>query len=60
MSTDKLFINHCKNGNLDLVKELLDKKRNINISANNDEAFRLSCSHGHLEIAQLLFSLKKI
>ena len=46
------------NGHLKVTKWLLSVKPDINISANNDHAFRYSCLKGHLEVAKWLLSVK--
>ena len=45
------FITYCNNGHLINAQEILVKYY-INIHHNNECAFRLSCSNGHLEIAK--------
>ena len=52
------FIDLCKNGNLETAKEFLRLNPNINISASNELAFRLTCYYGHLEVAKWLLSVK--
>ena len=52
------FIEYCQNGNLDMAKLLLSAKPDIDISAHNEWAFRISCIYGHLEVAKWLLSLK--
>ena len=52
-----LFIDACKIGNLNRAIELKD---DVNIHANNDEAFRLSCEDGHIEVAKWLYTLDSI
>ena len=39
------------------AKQLLENNPNINISANNEYAFRLACEYGHLHVALYLQSL---
>ncbi len=45
------FIEVCKTGNLEVAKLLLEIPNN-NIKFGNYYTFRLSCSNGHLEVAQ--------
>ena len=52
------FIEYCQNGNLDMAKLLLSAKPDIDISAHNEWAFRISCIYGHLEVAKWLLSVK--
>ena len=50
---------YCENGQLDKVKELYNLyPNNINISANEEKAFRLACKYGHLDIAKWLLEVK--
>ena len=56
---EQMFINYCKNGNLDMAKQLLLLiKPDIDISAKNEYVFRSSCLGGHLEVAKWLLSIK--
>ena len=48
----------CYNGQFAVVKWLVEIIPTLNISAYDDEAFRLACSGGHLEIAKWLLALK--
>lgn len=52
------FPNVCKHGNLEFAKWLLKINPNINISANDEFAFRLACKYGHLPVVQWLLSIK--
>lgn len=54
-----VFICACLSGNLLIAKSIHANKPNINISANNDYAFRIACENGHLEVAQWLYEIKK-
>lgn len=55
---DQDLINACENGELEVVKRLLQIKPYIDISYDNENAFRTACTNGHLEIAQLLLQIK--
>jgi len=52
------FIYGCENGDIELVEWLIDVKPTIDISANNDYAFRRACEYRHIEIAKLLLEFK--
>ena len=52
------FIEYFQNGNLDMAKLLLSAKPDIDISAHNEWAFRISCIYGHLEVAKWLLAIK--
>ena len=45
----------CRNGHLEVVKWLVETFDDIDVHAENEEAFILSCVHGYLEIAKWLF-----
>ena len=54
---NKVFIDSCQKGHLEIVKYLLtspDLKEHANIHANNDYGFRLACANGHLELVKYL------
>ena len=55
---NKEFLNACKNGNLDLAKNLLETNPMIEISFNNDHVFQDTCSNGHLNVAKWLLEIK--
>ena len=57
-TNESLFVNACRTNNL-LCKYLIKKFTNINIHANNELAFKLSCFYGHLNVAQWLIDLSK-
>ncbi len=42
------FINYCENGDLINAKKYFEENPNIDIHAENEEAFRYSCWKGHL------------
>ena len=52
------FNNLCKSGKLKEAQKCLLKNPTINISAKNEEAFRIACYKGHLLVAQWLLSVK--
>ena len=47
-----------KNGHLEVSKFLLEVNPNINISIDNEAAFRYTCQNGHLEVAKFLLLVK--
>ena len=51
---NRLFINACRFGILNLVEFLINQFDDIDYHANDEEAFRYACVNGHLEIAFLL------
>ena len=54
---NKVFIDSCQKGHLEIVKYLLtspDLKEHANIHADNDYGFRWACEKGHLEIVKFL------
>ncbi len=52
------FINLCCNGNLAACKAFYELNTDINISAENECAFRWACSNGYLVIAKWLLKIK--
>lgn len=59
LDIEDAFINACYLGNLDTVLQLKNKFPNLNIRAKNDEAFRLACENGHVNIVSQLYSWDK-
>ena len=59
---DLNFIIICLSGQLKVAQWLLqiskERGRDINISSNNESAFRYACSNGHLHVAQWLLQIK--
>ena len=55
----KLFTYMCKNGHLEYAQHILEVFHpRINISARNEEAFRIACVYGNSKIAQWLYEIK--
>jgi hypothetical protein len=55
----EIFVLYCISGNIDKLREYYgSNKDRIDISANNEEAFRWSCYNGHLSIAKWLLNIK--
>lgn len=54
------FLMSCKQGNIDIIKWLLEEKQDINIIISNEFAFMTACSNGYLEIAQFIYEKYKI
>lgn len=52
MDYDKMFIQACKIGDLDLAKVLLDK--GADIYTDNNQALEWASQHGHLEVVVFL------
>ena len=57
MFYSSLFVNACRQGNLLLVK-VLSYIPFVDISTDNDFAFRMACAYGHLKLAQWLLQVK--
>src|SRR6056297_1461905 len=58
MDIQEHFINACKKGHFNTAKQLyIDHSNVIDIHYNDEEAFRLSCLYGHIEIAKWLIQL---
>ena len=52
------FVELCKKGNLEEIKQFYCNNPTIDISADNEWAFELSCQYGHLEVAKWLLEIK--
>ena len=52
------FITYVKNGKLDEAKAFYARHLDIDISANDELAFRSACIHGHLDVAKWLLEIK--
>ena len=55
---NNLLIVLCRYGYIETLKWLLTKEE-INIHANNEEAFRMSCKNGEIEVAKWLIEISK-
>ena len=55
---EKNFIKLCIKGDLIGAQNLLRLNPTINISDQNESAFRVACLNGHLKLAQWLFKVK--
>ena len=56
---NKVFIDSCENGHLEVVKYLLtspELTEHADIHAQDDLGFRLACANGHLEIVKYLLT----
>ena len=58
MAFNQQFIEACKTGNLESVREIYKLNPTINISANREEAFRLACQNGHSTVVRQLYKWK--
>lgn len=54
-----VFYLSCKNGNLELVKWILNFDYKIQISQNNELAFSIACEHNNIDIAKFLYEKNK-
>lgn len=52
------FINVCQSSNLDLLKFLLKIRPNLDISSNNEAAFRIACVNSNINIVKFLLEKK--
>lgn len=60
VSLSDKFLKMCEWGYLEDAKKLLNACPNeININIYQDQAFRLACGNGHLEVANWLLSINK-
>eukprot|EP01118_Nematostelium_gracile_P002769 TRINITY_DN1306_c0_g4_i2.p1 TRINITY_DN1306_c0_g4~~TRINITY_DN1306_c0_g4_i2.p1 ORF type:complete len:277 (-),score=77.03 TRINITY_DN1306_c0_g4_i2:375-1205(-) len=53
-----IFRTASENGNMEIVKELLEDKR-VNAGARREEAMRMACKNGHLNIVKMLLQDKR-
>ena len=58
MVLNEQFIEACKTGDLESVREIYMLNPTIDISANDEEAFRYACENGHLEVVRQLYDWK--
>lgn len=56
MFVEQLFTYSCKIGSLFMVRWIMYLCPNLNLSVNNEEAFKWACSGGHVEIAKHLYN----
>lgn len=54
-SVEQQFINHCRNGELELAQVVFNS--NPNVVCN--DAFFVACSSGHLNVAQWLYTVQQ-
>ena len=52
------LVQYCKSGDLDSIKILLQQVPTIDVSANNEEAFRWACRYGQIDIVRYLVEIK--
>ena len=52
------FIKLCSSGKLEEAKKIFEKTKAIDISAEDDYAFRGACYNGHLDVAKWLLDVK--
>jgi ankyrin repeat protein len=53
------FFDACETGKLDIIENLLSENK-INIYIHKYEAFKLSCSNGHVDVVKYLLTIKDI
>jgi len=58
MELNEQFIEACRIGDLESVREIYKLNPTIDISAHNEQAFRYACSKGHLKVVRQLFEWK--
>jgi hypothetical protein len=54
---EKQFIHLCSYGKLEELKRFFNDNPTIDISAENEDAFRWACYGGHLEVAKWLLEV---
>lgn len=59
ITTQLYFVTLCSRGDLLEAQQYLQLHPDIDISANDEHAFRQACSNGHLEVAQWLIQISK-
>jgi hypothetical protein len=55
---ENIFIHACSKGYIEVAQWLYKIKPTLDISAENEYAFRKACINGHLEVAQWLYQIK--
>jgi hypothetical protein len=55
---ENTFIHACSKGYIEVAQWLYQIKPTLNISAENEYAFRMACINGHLQVAQWLYPIK--
>mgnify|MGYP003347188288 CR=1 FL=1 len=58
MELNEQFIEACRIGDLESVREIYRLNPTIDISANSEEAFIEACYNGHLEVVRQLYEWK--
>jgi len=58
MAYNEQFIEACKTGHLESIREIYLLNPNIDISANREKAFIFACYYGHLEVVRQLYEWK--
>ena len=57
---DTRMLRACETGNLEAAKELLRSSPSIDLHANMDQAFRIACNWGHMDLAQWIWDLAPV
>ena len=51
---EQVFMNSCRDGNLELTQLVVEEFTDIDYHANNEEAFRQGCINGHVRLVRWL------